>query len=267
VQWDLVSVYGCFTQSLTVKLSVLALYNRIFSIHRDFKMWIYITTSIAVAHYVAFCIVQGLVCRPFAKFFDRTIKGSCLDDVKIVTSGEITNSIIDFGMIILAMVMIRSLQLSSKIKWKLRFLFGVGVLVGIFGFLKVGLTYQSHELYAFNMVSLLTCVQMFMSMLCCCLPVFHHILPASPSWSRFLSRRRASGTTAKASPRPLSDMGSPEFLESSERFASHNWSHNEENASMRNFGYPKPTHYAPPRPIDAYPLERMASHVPSREFS
>ena len=71
---------------------------------------------------------------------------------------EPLNLLIDFALVILAMAMIRSLQMKTQAKWKLRFLLGLGGLsvtayipftawlthcrAGVFGFLEVGLAYS-----------------------------------------------------------------------------------------------------------------------------
>lgn len=48
-------------------------------------------------------------------------------DVQVV-AGETVNTFVDFALVVLAMVMIRSINMSSMTKWRLRFLFGLGSL-------------------------------------------------------------------------------------------------------------------------------------------
>jgi hypothetical protein len=125
-EWDMVSLYSYFMHTLTVKLSVLALYYRIFSVNRGFKISIYILGSIQTVLIIIFCVMQSQLCKPFERYFDRSVPGSCKDDGIVIIGGETPNSLIDFAMVLLAIIMIRSLQLSQHVKWRLYALFGVG---------------------------------------------------------------------------------------------------------------------------------------------
>jgi hypothetical protein len=127
-QWDMAGFYFYFVHFLTVKLSVLALFHRIFGINRAYRIWIYIIAGVQTALFVIFCIFEGLQCQPFDRYFDRSIPGTCKDDGLVIISGETPNSLVDFAMVILAMVMIRPRQLPSSTKWRLRALFGLGAM-------------------------------------------------------------------------------------------------------------------------------------------
>lgn len=122
------NLYFYFAHSLSVKLSVLALYYRIFGVHRAYKIWIYVLGAIQTVLIVAFCIFRALQCRPFNKYFNLSIPGTCTGEEVVILAGETPNSLIDFAMVILAMFMIRARRLPSAMKWKLRVLFGVGAL-------------------------------------------------------------------------------------------------------------------------------------------
>ncbi|KAK5992616.1 Wortmanamides biosynthesis cluster protein C [Cladobotryum mycophilum] len=203
--WDMAGLYFYFAHTLFVKLSVLSLYRRIFGINRVYLIWIYILGSAQTILFVVFCIFQALQCRPFGRYFDLSVPGTCKDEGTIILGGETPNSLVDFAMVILAMEMIRHLQLSSAVKWRLRVLFGLGFLAGTIGFIKIAITYSSSALYALSMVALWTCVQMFVSLLCCCLPVFHIFLPKTVAlWNRIYaslrqgSRSRTSGRSANS---------------------------------------------------------------------
>lgn len=120
-------LYFYFVHILAVKLSVLALLYRIFGVKRAYRVWIYIIGGFQTGLSLVFCIVQALQCQPFDRYFDRSVPGTCKDDGLVVISGETPNSLVDFAMVILAMVMIRPRQLPSATKWKLRVLFGLGI--------------------------------------------------------------------------------------------------------------------------------------------
>lgn len=121
-------LYFYFVHIALVKLSVLALFRRIFGVRRAYKIWINILGAFQIGLSLVFCAFEALQCRPFNKYFDRSVPGKCQEDGLVVISGETPNSLVDFAIVILAMVMIRPRQLPSATKTKLRVLFGFGIM-------------------------------------------------------------------------------------------------------------------------------------------
>ncbi|KAJ5273999.1 hypothetical protein N7478_009124 [Penicillium angulare] len=147
-QWDICGLYFYFVQTLAVKLSVLALCYRIFSFNNTGgKICIYVLGALQTILFTCMCIFQGFQCVPIQRYFDPFVPGHCTDEGTVILGGEIPNSIIDFAMVILAMVMIRSVQLSKRNKLRIMFIFGLGFIVGIIGFAKVAITYSVSELW------------------------------------------------------------------------------------------------------------------------
>lgn len=108
------------------KLSIIALYYRIFGVNRTYVRWIY---GILVIHsmWAIALIVLGLVpCLPLDKFWYSLTSGHCISESVAAIPEETINSSVDFALVILAIFMLRSLQISRKTKWKLGFLFGLG---------------------------------------------------------------------------------------------------------------------------------------------
>ncbi|KID85142.1 benzoate 4-monooxygenase cytochrome P450 [Metarhizium guizhouense ARSEF 977] len=201
-KWDMIGLYMFFGHLLTVKLSILALYRRIFGIHRTYRLWIYAFAAFQTGLIVIFCIVQAIQCEPFGRYFDVSVAGHCRPENIIVLGGSVPDTFVDFGLVVLAMVMIRQLHLTSSVKWKLRLLFGVGFIVGAIGFIKIVITYSTDSFYAFSMISLWSCVQMFLSLVCACLPVYGPILPSSVLLHQFFIRitSYAKNSRNKSSP-------------------------------------------------------------------
>ncbi|KAI0106405.1 hypothetical protein GGR51DRAFT_517598 [Nemania sp. FL0031] len=187
-QWDIFGLYSYFAHLLFLKYSILALYYRIFGVSRTYRVWIYFFVGFQAVIVIIPCILLGLECSPFERYFDRSIPGTCRDDGLIIVVGEAPNSAVDFALVILAMFMIRPLNLSSISKWRLRVLFSLGAFVGIIGFIKIAVSYSPSALYAFSMAALWTGVQMFVSLLCCCLPVCKPILPSATFWTQVSTR-------------------------------------------------------------------------------
>lgn len=110
------------------KLSVCALYLRIFGVMQHYRKWIYSLAAAQILCYCGLLIMQPLQCRPINKFWQFWVEGKCFPFSWILLAIEIPNSLIDFALVGLAMVMIKGIQLQTKSMWKLRFLFGLGSL-------------------------------------------------------------------------------------------------------------------------------------------
>ncbi|KAI1372085.1 hypothetical protein F4677DRAFT_449744 [Hypoxylon crocopeplum] len=259
-KWDMAGLYFYFAQTLAVKLSVLALYFRLFRVNRAYRIWIYLLGAAQTILFFVFCVFQALQCRPISKYFDLRLPGSCKDEGTVILGGEVPNSLVDFAMVILAMFMIRPLQLSSAMKWRLRLLFGLGALVGIIGFIKIAITYSASTLYAFSMISLWSCVQMFVSLLCCCLPVFRPILPTAAFWSRLSSRMISYATFGRVS-RDRTTANSARGSSKNSRGDSagqhglQGWKYLNEDNSMKALAWPEATHQAETHALSEFPIQ------------
>ncbi|KAJ2974666.1 hypothetical protein NQ176_g5939 [Zarea fungicola] len=165
-KYDIVSIYMFFGHIVTVKLSILAFYRRIFGIRVAYLRAIYTLGALQIIVTTIFIILQGFQCRPLARYWDLSVPGTCWPEITIIFGGSLPDSLIDFGVVILCMVMIKSLQISPQLKRRLRILFGIGFLVGIIGLIKMGVTYSTNPVFALSMVSIWTAIQMFFSILC-----------------------------------------------------------------------------------------------------
>ena len=110
------------------KFSICALYYRIFSINRTYRRWIYVLAALQALVYIALVLIQSFQCRPVNKFWQWWAEGECFPFTTILVALEPPNSLIDFALVILALVMIRSLHVKPSAKLKLRILFGLGSL-------------------------------------------------------------------------------------------------------------------------------------------
>ena len=110
------------------KLSLLALYHRIFSISRTFARMVYIVATFQIV----WCIVQVALrlfqCTPIKAAYNPTIPGKCLNSQVLLACGESTNSFVDFFMIGMAVWMVMKLKMSVTSKVRLSILFAIGAL-------------------------------------------------------------------------------------------------------------------------------------------
>lgn len=111
------------------KWSVCALYHRMFGMNRQYALWIYVHVAVQAITYTALVILQLLQCRPLNKFWQWWTPGECFPVSTVIVAVEPPNSIIDFTMVLLALFMIRDLQVKIETKWMLRLLCGIGSLL------------------------------------------------------------------------------------------------------------------------------------------
>ncbi|KAI1765355.1 hypothetical protein GGR53DRAFT_529579 [Hypoxylon sp. FL1150] len=112
----------------SVKLSILALYYRIFAAYK-FRIIIIITAILVVSWLLTMEILLGLGCRPVQGWWDVTVAATatCVDKVAFTYSTNITNLITDIWIFLMPIPIILGLQASKDKKIGLCFLFSVGL--------------------------------------------------------------------------------------------------------------------------------------------
>ncbi|KAK8059000.1 hypothetical protein PG994_009448 [Apiospora phragmitis] len=111
------------------KLSLLALYHRIFSVSRVFAYWVYALGVLQIAWFLAIFLIRCMFCIPVSNLWTPAYPQGCIDPSILLAAGESVNAAIAFVMLGLAIWMVRSLIMSNSTKWKLRILFLLGGLV------------------------------------------------------------------------------------------------------------------------------------------
>lgn len=202
-------------QQLFAKFSIMALYYRLFHVNRSFSLRIHALMIYHIAWVVAASVIMSVQCQPLSRFWNPLIPGKCIGETTSIAIVESINSFGDFLLVALAMSMVRILQISQSNRWKLRILFGSGALAGIFGFLKVGLSFQrsqpslcefqlvfhldSFSLHVssggltnsedtFTTMAVWSNVQAAVCIVCCCAPVYKPILPGPHFWRRLKAK-------------------------------------------------------------------------------
>ncbi|KAI0547644.1 hypothetical protein F4679DRAFT_358010 [Xylaria curta] len=177
-----------YVNQLFAKASLFVLYYRIFWSNVVFVRWIYALAAIHVAWFITFFFLVLFLCTPVSKWWDvtGTQPGTCLDGNAFLVSEETINSSIDLAMVGLTVAMIFKLQTREHIKRKLAFIFAVGGLSGVIGFIKIGIIYstpndngQENNANAFWDI-----LQMATSIFCACAPMYKTIAPVQGVWAR-----------------------------------------------------------------------------------
>jgi hypothetical protein len=121
------------------------LYYRIFWSNTVFVRWIYALVAIHIAWFITFFFLVLFLCKPVSKWWDvtGTQPGYCIDGNAFLVPEETINSSIDLAMVGLTVAMVLKLQTRELIKRKLAFIFAVGGLSGIIGFIKISVIYST----------------------------------------------------------------------------------------------------------------------------
>ncbi|KAI0434882.1 hypothetical protein F5Y09DRAFT_295108 [Xylaria sp. FL1042] len=177
-----------YVNQLFAKASLFVLYYRIFWSDIVFVRWIYGLAGLHVSWFITFFFLVLFLCTPVSKWWDvtGTQPGFCLDGNAFLVSEETINSSIDLAMVGLTVAMVFKLQTREHIKRKLAFIFTVGGLSGVIGFIKIGIIYstpndngQENNSNAFWDI-----LQMATSIFCACAPMYKTIAPIQGVWAR-----------------------------------------------------------------------------------
>ncbi|KAI0173025.1 hypothetical protein GGR52DRAFT_547063 [Hypoxylon sp. FL1284] len=190
-------------QQTFAKLSLLALYHRLFSVSRPFVISVWIVAALQVAWGIGVYVAYLNSCKPISKAWDIAQDGKCVDDTVFFSTSDPPNSIIDFVMAGQAIWMLWSLRMGSNAKLRLTVLFLVGGFSGAIGFIKVGVAQNAVNRDLRQ--SIFDEVQMATSLLCCCAPVYRSLITTDMGFIQVLrswitrTRSSAVSTTRKSS--------------------------------------------------------------------
>ena len=110
-----------------VKLSLLALYLRLFSSSRPGRIVIWATIVFVSVRALYGVLWNLLSCRPLAKAWDRTIKhGHCLDPAANTLIGYTINAVTDLLVLLIPVPLVASLQLGGRQKLALLAILMIG---------------------------------------------------------------------------------------------------------------------------------------------
>ena len=109
-----------------VKLGILAFYHRVFVVPL-FRKIVVGTAAFVIAWGIGITVTLGLACRPIEAFWDVAVKGDCLNLVHFTYFTNITNMITDVWIFLMPVPVIWHLQLQTKKKLLLCFIFSIGI--------------------------------------------------------------------------------------------------------------------------------------------
>ncbi|KAI0469086.1 hypothetical protein F4859DRAFT_488485 [Xylaria cf. heliscus] len=162
-------------QQLFAKLSLLALYYRLFSVDKAFVRITYAVGVVQIIWFVAEYFDRWFTCTPVRKVWEPEIEGYCINQSASLAVSETFNSGIDFIMIGMAVYMVKKLNVAFSAKLKLSILFALGGLSGIIGIIRIAEVYGTVGKSGDELPWLLS--QMATSVICCCVPLHRSIIP------------------------------------------------------------------------------------------
>ncbi|KAI1775123.1 hypothetical protein F4818DRAFT_441946 [Hypoxylon cercidicola] len=192
--------FAIVRKQLFAKFSIIALYRRLFWVKPKYLWCINALIVYHIAWIMVVCFMLGFHCQPLDKFWNPQVPGHCIQEGTLIAVVEGINSLGDFLLVALAVAIVPNLQISGATKRKLIVLFGFGVLAGVIGFVKIGISFNDDTIYVFTMVALWSNVQAGVGIVCCCAPVYKPILPAPGFWGRLGSKVSFSSLRQRKSP-------------------------------------------------------------------
>ncbi|ORY18051.1 hypothetical protein BCR34DRAFT_596619 [Clohesyomyces aquaticus] len=111
---------------VSVKLGILALYHRVFVVP-IFRKFVLATAAFVVAWGIGITVTLLLLCRPLKAYWDPNVTGKCLDLTTFTYFTNISNLITDIWIFLMPVPVIWHLQLQTKKKLLLCFIFCIGL--------------------------------------------------------------------------------------------------------------------------------------------
>jgi hypothetical protein len=116
---------------ITIKVSILLSYKRIFGVSRWGVVLIWLGVFVVTVFYVICLLLSLLWCKPIAKAWFPLIEGACAPyDVHLIlgTASGVVNIVTDFYVLILPMPFVWSLNMKRSRKVRVLVIFGLGLL-------------------------------------------------------------------------------------------------------------------------------------------
>ncbi|KAJ5611147.1 hypothetical protein N7510_007866 [Penicillium lagena] len=182
-----------------VKLSILALYKRLFATKKMLTA-IYIVGTIVLMWAVAVFVTTGLMCIPVNKFWDPTVEGACIDAAKFYYGIQIPNILTDAILLCMPLNVVWKLPIAKSQKLLLSGVFLVGGLTLVFDIVRlyamIELTKAGPDItYNQAPVAMWTCTEAAVGIIAACLPNLRPLFKTSGRgfWSQLRSSAHRSG--------------------------------------------------------------------------
>ncbi|KAF5864577.1 hypothetical protein ETB97_007410 [Aspergillus alliaceus] len=194
-----------------IKLSILALYKRLFSTP-PMILAANIVAGFVLLWAVSIWVVGAMLCLPVNKFWNPSVEGSCLDSAKFYYGMQIPNILTDAVLLVMPMKLVWSLPISRRQRLLLSLVFIVGGLTLIFDIVRllamIALTKAGSDI-TYNQVPVVvwTCIEAAVGITAACLSNLRPLFQLSRV--QFWSQLRSS--EAQSAKQPLNQCESQEL--------------------------------------------------------
>ncbi|KAG4442030.1 hypothetical protein IFR05_002498 [Cadophora sp. M221] len=184
-----------------VKISILAFYLRIFQLQIPFRVAVYTTIVFIALGSASISFATIFQCRPVAYFWDKDLRGTCVDVNALAYANSGLSIVQDFLIIGLPIRVVWNMNLDRKKKWSVAFMFALGGFGCIISIVRL----QSLLIFGTSIdptwdyvaVTIWTVLELAVAIICSCLPALRtliiHIYP------KLASSFRSSNTTGSSS--------------------------------------------------------------------
>ncbi|ORY67016.1 uncharacterized protein BCR38DRAFT_407036 [Pseudomassariella vexata] len=182
VQFKLVVASGVtwLLGTVTIKMSMLCLYNRLFSSSTNTRRWASVLMVLVSCYGIAFITVFLTNCQPIDQMWNPVPDGWCRDlSIDEFVSVSI-NLVLDLSIVLLPMPVLWRMQMTTRKKVFISIMFGLGlVTIGIMCW-RLEATVQSSKNPDFTFtlanIGLISMLELWLGIICACIPTLTPLL-------------------------------------------------------------------------------------------
>ncbi|KAL4905805.1 hypothetical protein BDW74DRAFT_177507 [Aspergillus multicolor] len=174
-KWEVVNLYSYTAAMTTIKLSILALLSRMFSLtSRRFRIYVWFLSAWVILWAVALWVAYSVQCRPFSRQWSLT--NSCRSSLELQYSASILNAVHDVMLFILPQPTIWKLRLPTRKRLQVSVTFFIGFVATLMGILKITYiqgppgTPHKHDAYFIVPALIFNALEPLLASICSSLP-------------------------------------------------------------------------------------------------
>ncbi|KAI0898906.1 hypothetical protein F4806DRAFT_317858 [Annulohypoxylon nitens] len=188
-----------FAISSATKLSILLLYNRLFSVDASFRRQIIFLCAAVICWWLGCTLADILNCIPMEYTWINSLSDPryCFNYNIYWFATGICEAFLDLLILLMPIGVITRLQLSTTKKFAVGSVFLVGVMVILSGLIKTGYGYVPHNRQpSFSKTALWTTVHSGTGIICACLPVCWPVFVSLKNGRAIVRRLESIGITS-----------------------------------------------------------------------
>ncbi|PWY83997.1 hypothetical protein BO83DRAFT_449317 [Aspergillus eucalypticola CBS 122712] len=162
------------------KISLIILYYRLSDMQREWRITLWGMTAFVVAYMIVLECLFLFTCEPVHKSWYPDIDGRCWSKAPIFMAGVVASMFIDLVLLVMPLPIVLKLQITSKKRFGLILMFGLGGLSLVTSTLRLAATVpmltQQDQTYLLGAVALWINVEASLVIVTACVPSFRQVL-------------------------------------------------------------------------------------------